>query len=187
VDAIRLRSSWVDLSINEVELLVQSHTFSRFEIRDGNIRALYGHTLMHVSIGIFTQPPELLFHATRASSFNAISQGGLNPKSRRHVHLTSSWEYALNVKNDHEQAGCAGIILGVRTAIAQKGAIPFFQASDVVWTTPYVFPAALVLVTVEDSRMGRPVPLVAGSESALDSLQSVACFDSLLRTDDASN
>src|SRR4051812_33828519 len=66
------RSAWTDLSEQEVRSLLEAHRFTRFQIEGLRIRALYGHSVRHVSPGTYESPPALLFHATRAAYFNAI-------------------------------------------------------------------------------------------------------------------
>src|SRR3954465_9977674 len=48
VQSARNRPSWQDLSSDEVEELVRGHSFARFEIQEGRIRALYGHSIRSI-------------------------------------------------------------------------------------------------------------------------------------------
>jgi putative RNA 2'-phosphotransferase len=145
------------LSITE-DLLretVFNQTIERFEIREGNIRALYGHSLSHVSIGEPNQPPPLLFHATRSLLLPTIRSFGLVAKGRNGVHLTSKWEYALSLRNIHSRRGHRGVILAVRTADTALKGVPFNQATSHIWLSPHIPARFLCLATIgPDSTTG---------------------------------
>lgn len=186
IQGLRQRPAWTDLSEQEVHGLLEAHTYTRFQINEGRVRALYGHSLRHISPGTYEKPPALLFHSTKAASFNAICHEGIAAKGRSHAHLTSSFEYAFTIKEDHERSGSAAIVFGIQTAVALKGAIPFYRASEVVWTAPYIPPSALLLVTTRRRQLDSFVLLPSQSESALFSDDGVACFGHLLSDDDGS-
>lgn len=62
----------------------------RFEVRDGRIRALYGHSLeVTIDAGIKVGAPNSLYHGSSWSALDSIVQDGLIPMQRRMVHLTN--------------------------------------------------------------------------------------------------
>ena len=62
----------------------------RFEVRDGSIRALYGHSLdVVIDASIKVGAPTSLYHGTSWSVLSAIIRNGLLPMRRRVVHLTN--------------------------------------------------------------------------------------------------
>jgi putative RNA 2'-phosphotransferase len=72
---------------------------------DGNcedrVRAAYGH-----SVDVDLEPtdgpvPDELYHGTAPSNLESIRESGLQPMSRRHVHLSESPEAARRVGNRH--------------------------------------------------------------------------------------
>ncbi|RMC99894.1 hypothetical protein EAY64_06190 [Aquitalea palustris] len=70
----------------------------RFEIRDGRIRALYGHSLdVVIDAGIKVGTPTSLFHGSSWSALDRIVHDGLVPMQRRMVHLTNIAEEAMAV------------------------------------------------------------------------------------------
>ncbi|WP_261534528.1 RNA 2'-phosphotransferase [Burkholderia multivorans] len=70
----------------------------RFEVRDGHIRALYGHSLdVVIDVGIKVGAPNSLYHGSSWSTLDAIAQDGLIPMQRRMVHLTNVAEEAMAV------------------------------------------------------------------------------------------
>ncbi|AEA46368.1 RNA 2'-phosphotransferase [Archaeoglobus veneficus] len=82
--------------------IVNNDPKGRFEIKDGRIRARYGH-----SIAINTRwsedgsiPPKL-YHGTRPEVVKSIMQHGLLPMRRLEVHLSGSVEEAIDVGRRH--------------------------------------------------------------------------------------
>ncbi len=70
----------------------------RFEVRDGRIRALYGHSLdVVIDAGIKVGAPTSLYHGSSWSALEAIVRDGLVPMQRRVVHLTNIAEEAMAV------------------------------------------------------------------------------------------
>jgi RNA:NAD 2'-phosphotransferase (TPT1/KptA family) len=70
----------------------------RYEVRDGRIRALYGHSLdVVIEAAINVGAPNHLYHGSSWSALDSIMRGGLTPMSRRVVHLTNTAEEAMAV------------------------------------------------------------------------------------------
>lgn len=88
------------LHVDSCELLaVAEHPGEpRFEVRDGHIRALYGHSLdVVIDSGVNVGAPTSLYHGSSWPTLGAIAQNGLIPMQRRAVHLTNNAEEALAV------------------------------------------------------------------------------------------
>lgn len=139
------------LSVTEerVREHVAEQLIERFEIQEDRIRALYGHSLQHVTVGEIATPPALLFHATKAILLPRIRTDGLIAKGRNGVHLTARWNYALSVRDTHTQKGQRGVILAVETEATKFKGIVFYQATPHVWLSPYVPARFLSMVPVE--------------------------------------
>lgn len=90
------------VGIKEIESIAELDTKGRFQIRDGKIRARYGH-----SIDISTdwtenrEVPSLLYHATDPHNLKAILEKGLLPMGRREVHMCVNPREALEVGRRH--------------------------------------------------------------------------------------
>lgn len=106
----------------------------RFEIRDGRIRATYGHSIELGKLPPIVSAPPLLFHGTTEELLPTICREGLKPMGRRFVHLTSDREYALHVAN----AKNGQTILFVQAAVASLAGKAFRCASAHVWLTELV-------------------------------------------------
>lgn len=102
----------------------------RFEIRNGSVRARYGHSLP-IDLGTIRLPPERLYHGTSSDYLGAIRMLGLRAYSRHDVHLTSDIDYAAKIAETH--AGTS-VTLGIRAGEAcRQGGMSFRQATEHVW------------------------------------------------------
>lgn len=75
----------------------------RYEMVDGKIRALFGHSRVAPIAYPSVEPPEHLFHGTAAEAVAPILQTGLEARSRQYVHLTSDYGMARTVARRHSQ------------------------------------------------------------------------------------
>jgi putative RNA 2'-phosphotransferase len=130
------------LSREFVEKVVATDDKKRFELSaDGQrIRAVQGHSTRSVQRQFEPrQPPDVLFHGTASRFVAAISQEGLKPGSRHHVHLSA----------DEQTARCVGlryglpVVLVVNAARMHAQGFVFHQAENGVWLTARVPPAFL--------------------------------------------
>lgn len=156
VIALRCRErEWSRLSRQELEQWIAMMPVRRFETQRGRVRALYGHSLRNVVVGVIRRPPNILWHGTTAELSPVIQTNGLLPIRRRFVHLTSDRRYAedvarskvglqfrdetnleveLNSKFASEESGSDdGVILTVFAEEAFRAGIKFRQANEQVW------------------------------------------------------
>ena len=89
VEALRLEASWRSLTTTAVEAMVAGAAKQRHEVRDGQIRALYGHSLPGRIAKVEAMPPAVLFHGTSPKALESIRTQGLAPKGRQYVHLST--------------------------------------------------------------------------------------------------
>ena len=120
---------WATLDREQVEDAVRGTDPGRFEIRDGLVRARYGHSVALGSPGEQRTPPEFLLHGTSADAVTTVLATGLRPMNRAFVHLTSDPDYAAQVI----AAKGGGVVLRVRAKEAAAEGIEFFQANAHVW------------------------------------------------------
>lgn len=120
---------WATLDRQQVEDTVRGTAPGRFEIRDGLVRACYGHSVTLGSPGERQIPPEFLLHGTSTSAVATVLTTGLRPMTRAFVHLTSNPDYAAQVI----AAKGGGVVLRVRAKAAAEAGIEFFQANPHVW------------------------------------------------------
>lgn len=104
-EAVAGRYDWAD--DRTVEAVVATDPKGRFETREGEIRAAYGHSVdvdldADVSTGEAADDvPEVLYHGTAPGDLVAIFEEGLRPMGRQKVHLSPDVETAREVGRRH--------------------------------------------------------------------------------------
>lgn len=95
----------------------------RFEVVDGRIRALYGHS--HVTPVVYdpVTPPAILFHGTTPQAAKTIHREGLRSMKRQYVHLSTNTERATTVAKRRTEHT---VLLVVRVAEAHRDGIEFY-------------------------------------------------------------
>ena len=129
------KSDWSWLSPLHIYAVAETCPKNRFEIKNGRIRATYGHSLK-VKLNL----PEdnvvkLLYHGTLRMNIPQILSGGLKPMNRLYVHLTDNIDDALIV------ARRRGKNLAVITIDAEKlrqHGYRIFRAGKNIYLVSYV-------------------------------------------------
>lgn len=97
----------------------------RYQIQDGKIRALFGHSKGVRAISYQAiEPPLLLYHGTVAEAIPAIQETGLQAQRRQYVHLTNQLNRAERVAQRH---GGNILILQVRALEAFQEGVVFYH------------------------------------------------------------
>ncbi|MBY0459081.1 MAG: RNA 2'-phosphotransferase, partial [Gemmataceae bacterium] len=120
---------WATLDRQQIEDVVRRTDSERFEIRDGLVRARYGHSVKVGSPGELRTPPDELLHGTSAVAVTTVLATGLWPMGRAFVHLTSNPDYAAQVAT----AKGGGGVIRIRSREAAGAGVEFFQANPHVW------------------------------------------------------
>lgn len=116
--------------------VVEENDKKRFTISDDGrrIRAAQGHSVP-VELGLDpATPPYVLYHGTARANLDSIFATGLNPGTRRQVHLSTSEDTALKVGSRHGSA----LVLTVDTKRMSEDGFAFFRADNGVWLTDIV-------------------------------------------------
>ena len=116
---------WATLDREEVVDAIRHTDPERFEVRDGLVRARYGHSVPLGSPGERQIPPPVLLHGTSADSVDAVLTTGLRPMNRSFVHLTTDSDYADQVVTTKG----GGVVLSVRAGEAAGAGVEFFRAN----------------------------------------------------------
>jgi len=112
----------------------------RFEVEDGRIRALYGHSFERPIEYEPSPPPARLYHGTAPGALEAIRQEGLRPMERQYVHLSPDRETATRVGSRH---AAHPVIVTVRAAEADQAGIEFYHPEEAVYLARRVPPQFL--------------------------------------------
>ena len=93
----RQSAAWASLAEGELAHMIETSTKRRHEIKDGRIRALYGHSLAGKLKRTPATPPSVLYHGTAPDVVSLVRSSGLLPMGRQHVHLSVDEATALEV------------------------------------------------------------------------------------------
>lgn len=100
------------------------HGKKRYEIIDGQIRAMFGHSDVGEIIYPSATPPEFLYHGTSHEALKSITATGLTAQSRQYVHMTTNLDNAKRVASRHSKNT---IILQIKAHDAHNDGIIFHQ------------------------------------------------------------
>ncbi|MES0871637.1 RNA 2'-phosphotransferase [Pseudovibrio sp. SCP19] len=128
----------VDLTPEVIEQIVIESDKQRFKLSDDKtrIRANQGHSVQ-VDLKLKpVAPPAILYHGTTERNWSAISEQGLKPQARHHVHLSQDTETATKVGQRHGKP----IVLIINAEQMHQKGIEFFQSDNGVWLTEAVLP-----------------------------------------------
>ena len=139
---------WATLDREQGEGAIRDIDPERFEVRDGLVRARYGHSVALGSPGELRPPPDVLLHGTSADAVAMVLTTGLRPMNRAFVHLTTDPDYAAQVVA--EKGG--GVVIRVRAREAAAAGGEFFQANPHVWLAREVPSSFLRIDTAELAR-----------------------------------
>lgn len=137
IEGINRSGTYIDMKI--LETIVASDSKQRYSFSDDKkyIRANQGHSidvdveLERVSVNDI---PLVLYHGTGKKYVESIEKGGLIPKSRLYVHLSSDIETAVKVGKRH---GGGALYLIPALEMAGDG-YEFYRSKNGVWLTKEV-------------------------------------------------
>lgn len=131
-----LHFRWDSLEWRDMESVISASGLGRLDLRDGRIRATYGHSVALGSVPEAAIPSPVLFHGTSVEVLSNIAANGLKPMGRRFVHLTADHDYAFAIANVRE----TGVVILVQAQQAHQAGISFHRANEHVWLTTEVPP-----------------------------------------------
>ena len=130
LDALQKTKKWINIrEANLVEMIEQSEK-KRHELRNGRIRAFYGHSIPMKIIKEEKMPPDVLYHGTARRFMQSIMENGLLPQNRQYVHLSQDLETAEDVGKRHDHKPCILIIAAKK---AWNEGIKFYLGNEKVW------------------------------------------------------
>lgn len=138
VDALLAAARRHSMRMTEADLrrVVATNSKRRFSLDDSNrrIRANQGHSI-DVDLGLVAvEPPPELLHGTAQRSLPSILANGLEPRSRRHVHLSLDVATATAVGRRH---GSPAVLVVDARRMVDDG-YEFFVSANGVWLTASV-------------------------------------------------
>ena len=130
-------AGWTALDLSDLQEVVATSPKSRFEMRGGQIRALYGHSTPQRIAKTPAQPPDVLYHGTPGETLPVIRETGLKPMSRQYVHMTTDKRVAVEVG---KRKGGTTVMLVISAEQAHLSGIVFYRGNDFVWLADHVPP-----------------------------------------------
>jgi len=142
VEAIQKGPGFGSVTREQIERLVASGpAAARFEIKDGRIRARYGHSLEQPVAYDPADPPPFLFHGTTPEAAEEVLGEGLKAGQRQRVHLSVDTPAAREV-------GCRRcpdpVILRIDTETAAKADVRFYRGGPAVWLADDIPPECIM-------------------------------------------
>ncbi|APD08050.1 putative RNA 2'-phosphotransferase [Flavobacteriaceae bacterium UJ101] len=119
------------LSIEDIEEVIKTSQKKRFEMKNGQIRAFYGHSIDQKMVKESTLPPDILYHGTIKANEPLILEGGLKPMNRQYVHLSEHIEEAELVAKRRKNKET--IILTIKAEEAFSNGIAFYKEGQGIW------------------------------------------------------
>lgn len=133
--ALHREAKWADIERADVEELIAQSAKKRFEIKDGRIRAFYGHSFPMKIQKEEKEPPAVLYHGTARRFVTSIMENGLLPQQRQYVHLSQDLETAEMVGRRHDGKPC---ILVIDAKGAWEDGVKFYLGNEKVWLADVV-------------------------------------------------
>lgn len=133
ISAIRKEGQWNRVTLDDIVGVIGSSEKKRFEIVEGKLRALYGHTFSSTIRHDNIVPPEILYHGTSRKNLESILTQGLLPMHRQYVHLSTTQDEAKSVglrRDEHP------IIVKVMALQAHRSGLKFYRAGSVILSEP---------------------------------------------------
>ncbi len=123
-------AQWQSLSESDIAEMIRGSSKRRHEIRDGRIRAIYGHSIPGRLKRNPSCPPTFLFHGTSPKSVSIIKVEGLKPMNRHNVHLSTDEATAIEVG---KRKAKKPVLLRIRSMEAFDSGVPFYEGNEKVW------------------------------------------------------
>jgi putative RNA 2'-phosphotransferase len=130
LDALHEQPRWHDVTEADFAEIIAQSEKRRYEMIDGRIRALYGHSTPNKLRKTPAAPPEILYHGTTSTALPVILETGLLPMRRQYIHFSVDEETASLVGH---RKGDDVVLLAVRAAEAHRDGIAFYQGNESVW------------------------------------------------------
>jgi putative RNA 2'-phosphotransferase len=116
-----------EVTEEQIRDLVTGSEKKRFELKEGKVRATYGHSFP-VNLGIEpAEPPLELYYGTARDLAQSILRGGLKPRDRQYVHLSPFLNEAIAVGKRRDPVP-AIVVVDARAAHAEG--VRFFASGS---------------------------------------------------------
>ena len=129
---------WVEHK--HIDALLSGQERTRFEVRDGNIRATYGHSFNRPVRYEPIDPPEHLFLGVPRGKVADLRTSGVKPSGRQYVHLSANKDDALQIAKQQDPEATLVTVLAQEAA---RSGIPFHLPAEGIYLAARVPPEFL--------------------------------------------
>lgn len=144
--ALTSQERFADVTLDDILHIVETCPKQRFEIKDGKIRARYGHSILDLELPT-SHPPDILYHGTVTSSLDSIRQKGISEMNRKHVHLVEEQakQFSIEAASRKKQQGRNNRVhlLPVNTVKALMLGVKFYNTDHGTWLSDAIPPEAI--------------------------------------------
>lgn len=147
LDAVQQK--YRDLTQEELLEVINGQERRRFETKEDQVRARYGHSFP-IDLGLPpAEPPEFLYYAGTPAQLRIIVTDGLKPVDRQYVHLSTTEETASGIASSRTETP---IVFRIHAAEASAAGVRFYDRVPVYLTAEV--PPAFIEVP-QDQLSGR--------------------------------
>jgi putative RNA 2'-phosphotransferase len=130
------------LSVADIERIIAESSKQRFEMRNGKIRAFYGHSTATRIEKETAIPPAVLYHGTTPEAAQTILREGLKAMNRQYVHLSADEKTARLVGL---RRSSRPVILHIDALEASRQGIQFYLGNEDIWMADTIPPQFISL------------------------------------------
>lgn len=135
----KIQKKFPDVDRSFIERLIHEGN-TRFQLKENQIRALYGHSIPVKIHRNKDFQDTILYHGTSEKAAKKIIKEGLKPKGRNKVHLSTSIQEAIRVGKRH----CKNpVILFIDAKKVIEKGISIEKATDKVFLSDYIPPECI--------------------------------------------
>ncbi len=127
-----------DIGKEHIQTIIEESAKKRFEMKEDNIRAIYGHSIPGKLLKEPAEPPQTLYHGTTIETAKLIKLDGIKPMGRQYVHLSIDIDTAKEVA---KRKGKEITILIINAQHAYKNGVRFYLGNDNVWLSDFIPPS----------------------------------------------
>ncbi len=138
------RREWRNISVRDLETMIEQADKQRYEIHGDRIRACYGHSVSARIKKTPGSPPDVLYHGTSPRALPYILRDGLRPMNRQYVHLSADEHTAYLVGSRHAPEP---VILRIDARAAHAAEIRFYHGNDDIWLADTIPPQFILSPT----------------------------------------
>lgn len=130
---------WKEVSEETVLQIVKECKKQRYEVKENQIRARYGHSKPVKYIE--KDPPSILYHGTNKGVVQTILKEGIK-MMERHVHLSETTHFATLAGKRRGEP----VLIKINAPKAKELGTIFYYAGGEVWLSTHIHPDAFISI-----------------------------------------